>query len=118
MINTIILYKKLKRESFVKNPSYAGFFSLIYPGTGHIYVGEVKRGLLLMFIWALLIPLCFIGIGWVIAFPFGAFAVIDAYNKANEVNHEEFLKLARTYAEKLEREEKEKLMLKHRICNL
>jgi TM2 domain-containing membrane protein YozV len=113
MINAIILYKKLKKESEKKNPGYAGFFSIVYPGTGHIYVGEYKKGILFMLIWALLIPLCFVGIGWVFAFPFGAYTAIDAFNKAREINHEEFLKLAQEYARKIEHEEHEKLMKKH-----
>ena len=85
--------RALKRKS----PGYAGFLSIVYPGLGHIYLGCYKKGVLLMLIWAILIPLCFIGIGWVLASPFGAYCAIDAYNKAQktgkaisstEVNHQ------------------------------
>jgi TM2 domain-containing membrane protein YozV len=113
MLKTLILYEKLKKQSQVKNPVWAGFLSLIYPGLGQIYVGEMVKGIIFCAIWAVLIVLCFLGIGWVFAFPFGAYAIVDAYNKAVQINHEEFLKLAEKYVKEIEKEEREKLLQTH-----
>ncbi len=115
MLKTLVLYEKLKRESRVKDPVWAGFLSLIFPGVGQIYVGETVKGILFCVIWAVLIALSFMGIGWFFAFPFGAYAVVDAYNTAVKINHEAFLKLAEKYVEEVEKEEREKLTKTHKI---
>jgi len=77
---------RLEKGHKRKSPGYAGFLSIIYPGAGHIYIGCYKKGIFLMLIWALLIPLCFVGVGWVFAFPFGAYCAIDAFNKVQKMN--------------------------------
>jgi TM2 domain-containing membrane protein YozV len=75
-----------KNKSKRKNPLIASLLSLIIPGLGQVYAGDLFRGL--AFIAALVVSLCLMAliIGFLTFFGTWIFAVVDAYNMVKRQN--------------------------------
>lgn len=48
----------------MKNPWLSGFLSFIFPGLGHIYLGKIKKGVVLILSQLLAIALMYVIIGF------------------------------------------------------
>jgi len=66
---------KPKVEESKKNPFLAAFLSLIFPGSGQMYNGQIGKGVLFLFTAWLVVP-------WLIS-------IIDAYKIAGKINNGE-----------------------------
>lgn len=75
-----------------KDPMLACLLNLLLVGTGHIYLGQTGKGLLILAIGILL--WMFI---WPAAIPLVIWAMFDAYNTAKKMNQT----VSKTAAEKM-----------------
>ncbi|HII80304.1 MAG TPA: hypothetical protein HA261_07910 [Methanosarcina sp.] len=72
----------------MKNPGLAAVASFFFSGLGQIYNGEIKKGLLLIFIQVINVLLFFVLIGF-ITYPITwAYGVYDAYKTAEKLNNQ------------------------------
>jgi len=85
-----------------KNPGIAALLALVLAGIGHIYVGKIGKGLVILVVYyflALLAGLAFmlgfltLGLGFIFAIPLGlgmlviwAWQIYDAYKLAKQFN--------------------------------
>ena len=94
------------------SPGIAAVLSFVFNGLGQIYNGEIKKGLILIFIsalcmllmisggifaiawlvtgllisWPFLVSLCVFVSGVILAAIIGTFSIFDAYNTAKKLN--------------------------------
>ncbi|MCC4765435.1 hypothetical protein FXW07_01980 [Methanosarcina sp. DH1] len=72
----------------MKNPGLAAVGSFFFSGLGQIYNGEIKKGLLLIFIQVINVLLCLVLIGF-ITYPITwAYGIYDAYKTAEKLNNQ------------------------------
>ncbi len=63
---------KVKKPAAKKSPLLAAILSLVIPGLGQMYLGKLKKGIIFLLTFWLIIP-------WI-------YSIIDAYNLASEMN--------------------------------
>jgi TM2 domain-containing membrane protein YozV len=84
-VETDVTGQKVK---VMKNPGLAAVASFFFSGLGQIYNGEIKKGLLLIFVQVINVLLFFILIGF-ITYPITwAYGVYDAYKTAEKLNNQ------------------------------
>lgn len=71
-----------------KNPGIAAFLSFIWPGAGHLYIGNIGLGIALICITFVNILLTFILIGFVTGFVTWIFAIFHSHSQAQAFNRE------------------------------
>ncbi len=73
----------------LKNEGIAALASVILPGAGQIYVGKVKRGILMLVGWGILIVvsvMLFWFLSWIPTTAAWAWNIYDAYKLAKQYN--------------------------------
>lgn len=77
-----------QKAKVMKNPGLAAVGSFFFSGLGQIYNGEIKKGLLLIFIQVINVLLCLVLIGF-ITYPITwAYGIYDAYKTAEKLNNQ------------------------------
>ena len=74
----------------LKNEGIAALASVILAGAGQIYVGKVKRGILLLVGWGILVlvsGMLFFFLSWIPITAVWAWNIYDAYTLAKKYNH-------------------------------
>lgn len=69
-----------------KSPGLAAVLSFFVTGLGHIYAGDVGKGIALFVVYALSVGMTFMMIGWLILPFVWIYGVIDAYKAAERTN--------------------------------
>ena len=75
----------------IKEPILSLVLSLLLPGLGQIYNGEVKKGIIFIILDIVFIALAFIIIGAFLYFILWVYGMYDAYTTAEKINKGEFI---------------------------
>lgn len=69
-----------------KSPGIALILSLLIPGVGQMYNGEIGKGILILLIAIISIPLALVFIGFLTYIAVWIYGMIDAYEGAHRIN--------------------------------
>lgn len=69
-----------------KNPGVAAIASVIFPGLGQIYNGEIGKGIMFVIIGTVFALLMIVVIGFLLFPPFLIYNIYDAYKTAERIN--------------------------------
>ncbi len=73
----------------VKSPGLAAVLSFFVTGLGHVYNGQIAKGLVLFVLACLFVfVLGPIVVGWLLFVPLWIYAIYDAYRSAERINAE------------------------------
>jgi len=82
-------WKIERRYDMRKDPILACLLNLLLVGTGHIYLGQIRKGVLILAIGILLGMFI-----WIAVIPLIIWAMFDAYNTAKKMDQSEEKTLA------------------------
>lgn len=69
-----------------KSPGLAAVLSFLIVGLGHIYNGQIGKGIVLIICYVISILLCFVLIGFILFPILWIYGIYDAYNTAKKIN--------------------------------
>lgn len=71
----------------LKNAGIAAVLAFLWAGLGHIYLGQIGKGIMFMLVYIILWVIGFLTFfGLILPFIFWIWQLYDAYTKANEYN--------------------------------
>lgn len=69
-----------------KSPGIAAVLSVLIPGLGHIYIGEITKGVLMIVLAVVFAILTLFLIGFLLYFVLWIYGIVDAYRGAERYN--------------------------------
>ncbi len=76
----------LKMGVEVRDPILAGILSFLFPGLGHIYIGDIGRGLIVIII-AFIIAMIALSTNILVYLVYHILQIYDAYREAKRYNN-------------------------------